>query len=201
MGDRSEGEMGHYTGDNYTPEVIDAVADAIKQFKEKFHPARTVLVGHSGGAAITGDLLGRWPKLVDSALMVSCPCDVPAWRQHMLRMQKNPIWLLPVKSLSPLDLVEKVPRCVRIRMLVGSEDPVAPPEFSQRYADALKKQGDDVSLKILPGLKHNILLEPQVMEALKEVANVGGKTNRRSVAITARPGRTLDGQNRRNCQN
>jgi pimeloyl-ACP methyl ester carboxylesterase len=87
----------------------------------------------------------------------------------MLRMQKNPIWLLPVKSLSPLDLAEKVPHGVRVRMLVGRDDPVAPPEFSQRYADALKKQGDDVSLKILPGLKHNILLEPQVMEALKEV--------------------------------
>jgi pimeloyl-ACP methyl ester carboxylesterase len=169
MGDRSEGEMGHYTGDNYTPEVIDGVADVTKQLQHRFHPERIVVVGHSGGAAITGDLLGRWPKLVDAALMVSCPCDVPAWRQHMLRVQKSPIWLEPVKSLSPLDLAGRVPSTVRVRMLVGSDDPVAPPEFSQRYADALRKHGDDVNLTVLPGLKHNILLEPQVMEALKKI--------------------------------
>lgn len=54
-------------------------------------------------------------------------------------------------------------------MLVGSEDPVAPPKFSQRYADALNKNGADVHVKVLPRLKHNILLEPQVMEALKEM--------------------------------
>ncbi|HKW75951.1 MAG TPA: alpha/beta fold hydrolase [Terriglobales bacterium] len=169
MGDRSEGEMGQYDGDNYTPEVVDAVADAIKQLKEKSHPARTVLVGHSGGAAITGDLLGRWPSLVNAALMVSCPCDVPAWRKHMLEVQKSPIWLEPVKSLSPLNLAEKIPRTVRVRMLVGADDPVAPPEFSRRYAEALRKHGDDVSLTVLPGLKHNILLQPPVMEALREV--------------------------------
>ena len=172
IGDRSQGEMGQYTGDNYTPEVVDAVADVIKQLKEKFHPGRTILAGHSGGAAIAGDLLGRWPKLVDAALMVSCPCDVPAWRSHMLRVQRNPIWLEPVKSLSPMDLAAKVPHTVHVRMVVGSNDPVAPPEFSERYADALRKQGDNVTLRVLPGLKHNILLEPAVMEALKKVVGL-----------------------------
>jgi len=168
-GDRSEGEMGLTTGDNYTPAVIDTVAEAVKQLKEKFHPARTVLAGHSGGAAITADLLGRWPALVNAALLVSCPCDVPAWRRHMLAMQRDPIWLVPVKSLSPMELADKISRSVRVRLLVGGDDPVAPPELSRRYADALRKQGDDVSLTILPGLKHNILLEPAVFDALQAV--------------------------------
>jgi pimeloyl-ACP methyl ester carboxylesterase len=166
-GDRSDGEMGLTTGDNYTPEVVDTVAEIVRQLKQQFHPASTVLAGHSGGAAITADLLGRWPALANAALLVSCPCDVPAWRKHMLDVQKNPIWLAPVKSLSPMDLVGKVPHSVRVRMLVGGDDPVAPPELSQRYADALKKQGDAVSLRIVPGLKHNILLEPPVFDALK----------------------------------
>lgn len=97
----------------------------------------------------------------------------------MLRIQKNPIWLLPVTSLSPIDLAAQVPRTVRVRMVVGSDDPVAPPEFSQAFADALREHGDDVSLIILPGLKHNILLEPQVMEALKElVVRESGKPDR-----------------------
>lgn len=168
-GDHSEGEMGLTTGDNYTPAVVDTVADSVRQLKEKFHPAHTVLAGHSGGAAITADLLGRWPTLVDGALLVSCPCDVPAWRRHMLAMQKDPIWLVPVHSLSPMNLADKISRSVRVRMLVGSDDPVAPPELSGRYADALRKNGDAVSLAILPGLKHNILLEPAVFDALKAV--------------------------------
>jgi len=46
-GDQSEGEQGLATGDNYTPVVVDAVAQAIEQLKAKFHPARTVLAGHA----------------------------------------------------------------------------------------------------------------------------------------------------------
>jgi pimeloyl-ACP methyl ester carboxylesterase len=167
VGDHSDSEMGLTTGDNYTTEVVDTVAEVVRQLKQKFHPARTVLAGHSGGAAISADLLGRWPALANAALLVSCPCDVTAWRKHMLGLQKNPIWLAPVKSLSPMDLAGKVPRAVPVRMLVGGDDPVAPPELSQRYADALRKQGNDVSLTILPGLQHNILLEPAVFDALR----------------------------------
>jgi pimeloyl-ACP methyl ester carboxylesterase len=165
-GDRSAGKMGLTTGDNYTTEIVDTVAEVIRQLKQKFHPARTVLAGHSGGAAISADLLGRWPALANAALLVSCPCDVTAWRKHMLKLQKNPIWLAPVNSLSPIDLADKVPHTVLVRMLVGSNDPVAPPELSQRYADALRKRGDDVTLTIVPGLKHNILLEPVVLDVL-----------------------------------
>ena len=171
LGDRSEGEMGMTTGDNYTPAVVDTVADAVKQLKQKFHPARTVLAGHSGGAAITADLLGRWPDLVNAALLVSCPCDVPAWRRHMLAMQADPIWLVPVTSLSPLDLASKVSHSVRVRMLAGGDDPVAPPELSKRYAEALRKQGDDITLTVLPRLKHNILLEPAVLDVLKTLVD------------------------------
>ena len=167
-GEHSEGERGLTTGDNYTPEVVDAVAQAIDQLKAKFHPSHTVLAGHSGGAAITGDLLGRWPSEVDAAFMVSCPCDLAAWRKHMMSLQNNnPIWSAPVKSLSPIELADKVLPSVLIRLVVGSEDPVAPVEMSQRYADVLRRHGDDVTVTVAPGLEHDILLEPVTLSALK----------------------------------
>jgi len=166
-GEHSEGARGLTTGDNYTPEVVDDVAQVIDQLKAKFHPSHTVLAGHSGGAAITGDLLGRWPLEVDAALMVSCPCDVAAWRKHMMQMQNNdPIWSVPVKSLSPMELGDKVPSSVRVRLLVGGRDPVAPPEMSQRYADVLRSHGDDVTVTVAPGLEHDILLEPITLTTL-----------------------------------
>ena len=167
-GEYSEGERGLTTGDNYTPEVVDAVAQAIDQLKAKFHPSRTVLAGHSGGAAITGDLLGRWPSEVDAAFMVSCPCDLSAWRKRMMRLQNNnPIWSAPVKSLSPIELADKVLPSVLVRLLVGSEDPVAPAAMSQHYADVLHSHGDDVTVTVAPGLEHDILLEPVTLDALK----------------------------------
>ena len=165
--------MGLTTGDNYTAAVVDTVAETIRQLKQKFHPIRTVITGHSGGAAISADMLARWPALANAALLVSCPCDVSAWRKHMLNLQKNPIWLAPVHSLSPMDLAGKVPRTIRIRMLVGGDDPVAPPELSQRYAEALRREGDDIKLTVVPGLKHTMLLEPVVLEALKTLVQDG----------------------------
>ena len=166
-GQRSEGEQGMTTGDNYTPEVVDAIADAVTQLKQRVHAAHAILVGHSGGAAITGDLLGRWPDAVDGALMVSCPCDLAKWRKHMQQMQGNaPIWSAPVKSISPMDVVGEIRRSVAIRLLVGGDDPVAPPVLSQEYADALRKNGHPAELTIAPGLQHDILLEPVTLDSL-----------------------------------
>ena len=166
-GERSEGVQGRTTGDNYTPEVVDAVAEAIDQLKAKFKPARTILSGHSGGAAITGNLLGRWPAKVDGAFMLSCPCDLAAWRQHMRKMQNNhPIWSAPVTSLSPIELAGKVPSSVRVQLLVGAADDVAPPELSERYAGALRALGGNVTIDVMPGLGHEILNEPATLDAL-----------------------------------
>ena len=81
--DRSDGMRGETTGDNYTPEVINAVATVLSELKTKYHPRRVILVGHSGGAAITANLLNQQGIAADAALLVSCPCDLAAWRKHM----------------------------------------------------------------------------------------------------------------------
>ena len=174
-GDRSDGKQGMRTGDNYTPDVVDRVAQAIRTLQTKFHPAATVLTGHSGGAAITGNLLGRYPSEVNAALMVSCPCDVPVWRKHMVKYEFSQVgpfslvFLAPVGSLSPMDLAGKVPPSTRVRMVVGGQDPVAPPDFTQEYAEALRRHGVDVAVEVAPGLAHNILLEPVVSDQLKRL--------------------------------
>ena len=166
-GQKSEGERGETTGDNYTPKVVDAVADAVNQLKTTFHPEATILIGHSGGAAISANVLGKWPTAANAALLVSCPCDLVAWRKHMLKLQNNSIWRAPVTSLSPMDYAGKVAASTRVRMVVGSEDPIAPPEFTQEYADALRKHGVPVDVVTAPGRKHDILLESIVLGQLK----------------------------------
>lgn len=174
-GDRSSGRRGLATGDNYTPEVVDAVAQTVRELQARFHPATTVLAGHSGGAAIAADLIGRWPHLVNAALLVSCPCDVPAWRRGMVGTKFRDVgpfsllFLLPASSLSPLDLADRVSPSLRVRLVVGSRDATAPPKFTLAYAQALQMHGVDLKVTIAPGLDHNILLEPVVFEQLKQL--------------------------------
>ena len=169
-GDTSQGTRGQTTGDNYTAQVVDAIAGIVRQLKAKYSASHVIVAGHSGGAAIAGDLIGRAPGLADGALLVSCPCDVPAFRKHMAEKQMYPMWLLPVNSVSPLDLIPDVPLTTHVRMLVGIEDSVAPPAITEEYAAGLRARGVDVRVMEVPGEEHDMFLEPVVFEQLKELA-------------------------------
>jgi pimeloyl-ACP methyl ester carboxylesterase len=169
--DSSDGMRGFTTGDNYTPEVVNAVAAVLSELRDRYHPRRVILVGHSGGAAIVGDLLGQQGAAVDGALLVSCPCDLTEWRKHMQSVKGGAIWERPVRSLSPLALVDNVPASAKIWLLVGSDDQIAPSALTLAYAEALRNRNVAVNVTIAPGLGHNILLEPVAMERLKEVVD------------------------------
>jgi pimeloyl-ACP methyl ester carboxylesterase len=169
--DSSDGMRGFTTGDNYTPEVVNAVATVLSELKDRYHPRRVILVGHSGGAAIVGDLLGQQGAAVDGALLVSCPCDLAEWRKHMQSVKGGAIWERPVRSLSPLALVDNIPTSAKIWLLVGSDDQIAPSALTLAYAEALRNRNVAVNVTIAPGLGHNILLEPVAMERLKEVVD------------------------------
>jgi len=165
-GDRSSGNMGMAYGDNYTPEVVDAVASATRYLKEKYNAHTVILVGHSGGGAITANLLGRHPDLMDGALLVSCGCDPEAWRSRMRAQDSRPFWDEPNPSIMPLSMTEQVRQGTLVRLIVGADDDVAIPDYSRRYTDALQRRGIDVRLKILPGLGHNILITPETFREL-----------------------------------
>ena len=151
-GDRSDGERGDAQGDNFTTEVVDAVATAARTLKERYMARRVVMVGHSGGATIAAIMLGRYPEVTDAALLVACGCGA-------------------TRSLQPLDFVSEVRRDNNVRLLVGEQDKVTPPELSQRYADALRKRGVDAQVTILPGLAHNIMFTAPVFAEIARLLN------------------------------
>jgi len=172
--ERSDGMRGETTGDNYTPEVLNAVAAAISELKARYRPRWVVLVGHSGGSAIVGSLIGQREGIANAALLVSCVCDLDAWRKHMQATKGGKIWERPVRSLSPLPLVKGIPASTRISMLVGSDDQTTPPSLTIAYAAALRDRGIPVDVTIAPGLGHNILLEPVAMDRLKQIVSTTG---------------------------
>jgi pimeloyl-ACP methyl ester carboxylesterase len=155
-GDRSDGERGEARGDNYTAEVVDAVATAVRALKQRFMARRVVLAGHSGGATIAALVLGRHPDVADAALLVACGCG-------------------ETRSLQPLDVARSIRRDVTVRLLVGAEDGVTPAVQSQRYAEVLRQGGVDAQVTVLPGLGHNITFtQPVFAEAARVLLTPSG---------------------------
>jgi predicted esterase len=169
VGDRSSGDLGRAVADNHTPEVVDAVASAARALAMDHDARAIVLVGHSGGAAIAADLLGRHPEVADGAVLVGCGCDPAAWRAARLADTGNPVFRGPTRSLQPVDLADDVAPGAVVRLVVGEDDDVVPPAHSQAYARALRERGIDVSVEVVPGLGHNILFAPSVFGAVTDV--------------------------------
>jgi dipeptidyl aminopeptidase/acylaminoacyl peptidase len=85
----------------------------------------------------------------------------------MFKLQWNPMWLLPVASISPMDHVSSIPRPTIVRMVTGSADEVAPPALTFAFASALKHRGVDAQVIELKNKGHEILLEPAVIDQLR----------------------------------
>jgi pimeloyl-ACP methyl ester carboxylesterase len=166
QGNTSEGERGQTTGDNYNARNVDAIAAAIGELRQRFQARRLVVVGHSGGAAITANILGRHPALLEAALLVSCPCDVERWREHMLQKTGFAGFRGPIATLSPIDQVSAIADRATISMIVGDTDDVAPPSLSEAYRAAAARLGKQVQLAELKDQGHEILLNPAVLQAV-----------------------------------
>ena len=165
-GNRSEGVRGMTTGDNWNAGNTDAIAAVIELLAKEYQTGHVIVVGHSGGAALTANMLGRHPSLINTALLVALPSDLDAWRKHMLDHKKSKIFAKPIESLSALELVAKVDPKTKIHLIVGAQDEITPPWLSERYQEQAIKHGKRVELTILPGKGHDILLEQPVFERL-----------------------------------
>ena len=168
-GDRSDGDMGKAAGDNYTPEVTDAIATTVRKLKAQYGARRVVMAGHSGGAAITANILGRHPGLVDEALLIACGCDPKSDRERMSKIKSNRMWRGDTRSLQPLELASQVPASTTVVLIAGEKDDNALAQYSYRYADLLRKGGVDAQVTVIPGAGHNITFYPTVMEEIEKL--------------------------------
>ena len=57
----------------------------------------------------------------------------------------------------------------RLAILVGANDDVAPPAISRAFADAVRPHIAEANFVIVPNQAHNMLLEPPVMDALRQL--------------------------------
>jgi pimeloyl-ACP methyl ester carboxylesterase len=166
FGRRSDPQSGPHTGDNYTPEVSEQVTAAIRQLQTQYHPARTILVGHSGGAAIVANIVEAHHDLADAALIVSCPCDLAAWRARMGRFGGR---RSHSHSLSPLENAALLPKDTPIIIMVGAKDKTVGVANSQAFFAGAKTVGAKVTLRIAPGSGHMMMGDTAPLQAVGDL--------------------------------
>ena len=162
-GDRSDGRMGRRTGDNHTRKVTEAVAAAVDGLKQDVNARAVILIGHSGGATISANILALYPDTADAALLVACGCDMAVIRARLYDMTGRPAWNTPTDSLDPIKTAHKVPASKKVRLLAGENDKKVHPADIHRYADALKASGVEVEVEVAPDHGHNSVFFAPVM--------------------------------------
>ncbi len=169
-GRTSDGAKGDAIGDNYDEKRVNQLAQAIEELTKMYSPSKVILAGHSGGAAITANIISLFPLLVDHAFIVSCPCDVNAWRENMFSLTNKSIFRRKIDTLSPIDLVDRLNKKTTISILVGKNDKVAIPILSEKYKKAVTKKGLKATLALIEG-QHEIFLSPDIISAITRIVN------------------------------
>ncbi len=145
-GRTSQGDH-HGRSDSYTPANIAAVGSAIEALKKHFQARRTIVVAHSGGAAVAGVLIGKSPSLVQGAVLVSCPCDIARWRK-----ERGSAW---PRSESPSGYVQKVSTSTTVIAITGTKDDNTKPALAQDYVGQLAKRGVPAQFEAVTGAGHS----------------------------------------------
>lgn len=168
----SDGQSGP-GDDDYTPQNVGIVADALAQLRSLNPGKKILLVGHSGGAATAGLLASRFPNSADAYLLAACPCDVPAWRQWRgSSAEKKGAWT----SLSPLAEAGKMPPATLISLVVGNKDENTLPLFSESYARALQARGVKTRVTYAMNATHvSVLRSPEFFMLAGELADALSK--------------------------
>lgn len=132
--------------DHYTAENNDLVAQALAAVKR---PGRRLIVmGHSGGAAQLGVIIARYPGLVDTAVLVACPCDIGRWREENGRRPWS-------QSQSPQAFAADVPPATRVVAVTGDKDTNAFPALARDYVATLQAKGVDAQFVPIADAAHD----------------------------------------------
>ncbi len=175
-GRTSDGVRGQAIGDNYDENRVNQMAQAIEELIKMYSPSKVILAGHSGGAAIAANIISLFPSLIDYALIVSCPCDVHAWRKSMFSSTNSPAFSGKINTLSPIDLVDRLSKKTTISIVGGKDDEVALPSFSEEYYKAVTKKGLKVTLELIEG-GHDIFLRPEIIDNMNRIITDYNKAN------------------------
>ena len=155
--------------DNYTPEIVAGIAEALMAFRAHHKPSRLILMGHSGGAMIAGIIGGRHPGAADAAVLVGWGCDTTEWRQWRIASAgRRGQW---VYSLSARDFIDAVPLTMKLRAITGAQDSNTKSEFGRDCVQRLQARGVNATFQEVPGAGHSSAMSANIVTmAARELA-------------------------------
>ena len=149
--------------DCYTVTNLDEMTAAVQSLKNHYKPTKTILIGHSGGAATSGVMIGRTPGIAEGAILLACPCNISQWRFMQGRSGSY-------NSLSPSDFIKNVPKTTKVFAITGASDTNTQDVLARDYVKSLTDLNIYAQYKSLPNVDHNKANEIYVIEeALNEL--------------------------------
>ncbi len=146
--------------DHYTKANNDLVAKALISIKKTYKPRKLIVVGHSGGAAQLGAVIGRYPGIANSAVLVSGPFNISKWRAT-----RNSDW---PRSQSPHKYLKNVPKSTRIIAITGTSDTNTQPKLAKDYITKAKALGLSAQYIPIAGASHSFRkLSPRAAAVVK----------------------------------
>lgn len=107
----------------FSPEIVDALSQALDQAKRRARAERLVLIGYSGGGTLAALLAARRDDVAAFATLAA-PVDVDAWVRHHA--------ISPVTGSLDASALARLARVRQIH-LAGAEDWQVPPHLIDAY--------------------------------------------------------------------
>ena len=134
----------YWTHSRFSPEVINAMNQAVEQLKNEYHAKQLVLIGYSGGGTVAALIAARRAD-VKQLITVAAILDTDFWvRQESL----TPLY----GSLNPAEAWKSLLSIPQTHW-VGGKDTVAPKEVALAFAKrfpATKKP----TIRVIPAFDH-----------------------------------------------
>lgn len=89
---------------------------------------------------------------------------------------ENPAWRDPVRSISPIDVADKIKKNTEVVIISGEKDSIAPTKLSVEYYNKIKTNGIKSRLIMVPNKGHEILLNDSVFATLKKIISQSTST-------------------------
>jgi len=134
----------YWTGARFSEEVVASLDKAIDQLKARVGAERLILIGYSGGGALSLLLAARRSDVV-GIVTVAGNLDPAAWTAHH--------GVTPLQgSLNPADFRPALAQLPQLH-LVGSADRVVPPSLTEAFVAAYPS-GHRATVKVMAGYDH-----------------------------------------------
>ncbi len=149
----------YWTSHRYSPEIRQAINQAITEVTDRYPITRITIIGYSGGGVLAS-LIATRRKDVTRIITIAANLDIDFWTNlHNV----TPLW----GSENPCTYGEKLQHIPQTHIIGGNDD-IVPVEVIQSYLHCLPTKLN-TTITVIPNLDHHSRWEKQWSEILTRI--------------------------------